>query len=230
MMNLRHLPLHVLALASALLLTATVTHAEEPPVLVGDSMEAVLKLGPEELAVKLGNPSEAGLDRAARIWAAAKRIETEGRLAGRSVRRVMVLGQLRRALDGWQDLQLEIVSVESGGGTMWGHMMSRNDAELEKFLAGITDGLVIEEKDPEAEGAKALDAMLPAAEKWLEKVAKNDEFGVPDKEWMASIRERLKEAHAELKWAFHYVGNPKTAAKVLGFCREAMEVGKMGDG
>ena len=64
-------------------------------------------------------------------------------------------------------------------------------------------------------------AALAGSLKWLEEVAKDDEFDKPDPKQVASIRQRLKEAHAQLKWAFTLSGNPETAAKMLRYCREA---------
>ena len=39
-----------------------------------DPLDAVLALSVDDLALKMGNPSEAGMDRAARLWATAKRV------------------------------------------------------------------------------------------------------------------------------------------------------------
>ena len=81
--------------------------------------------------------------------------------------------------------------------------------------------LPVEEKEPDPQTAKALDELLKKSQKWLEEVAKGDEFDKPDPKEVASIRQRLKEAHAQLKWAFTLSGNPETAAKMLRYCREA---------
>lgn len=219
-----------LAPVAALLLLTPTLPAAERPILVGDSLEAVLKLTPEELAEKFGDPSEAGTDRAARLWAVAKRVETESRLARRSVRRIMVLNHLRSSLDVWQDLQLEITYIDAGGGTMWGHLMSRNDATLEEFLAGIADHLLVVELDPDVQATKEVDDLLLAAEKWLKKVEESRELSEGLQEEVVSIRERLKGAHEQLKWAFAAIGDKETEEKVLSYCREAMKGKKIAEG
>jgi hypothetical protein len=210
--------LTVLMIATGLLPLPAAAERAKPFV---DPLDVVLALSIEDLALKMGDPSEAGMDRAARLWATAKRVETEGELAKHSVRRVEVLAVWRSALDRWQDLQLEIVYMDAGGGTMWSHMMSRNDAELEKFLSGVAAQLPVEEKEPDPQTAKALDELLKKSLKWMEEVAKGDEFDKPDPKQVASIRQRLKEAHAQLKWAFALSGNAETATKMLRYCREA---------
>lgn len=197
-----------------------------------DPLDVVLPLSIDDLALKMGDSSEAGMDRAARLWATAKRVETEGELAKRSVRRVQVLAVWRSALDRWQDLQLEIVYMDAGGGTMWSHMMSRNDAALEELLAGVAGQLPLEEKEPDQGTAKALEDLLKKSQKLMEEVAKDDEFDKPDPKQVASIHQRLKEAHAQLKWAFTLSGNAEAAAKMLRYCREAdaAELIKGGEG
>ena len=104
---------------------------------------------------------------------------------------------------------------------MWTHMMSRNDAELEKFLAGVAEKLPLEVKDPDEGTSKALDALLAGSLKWLEEVGKGDEFGKPDPKQISSIRERLKEVHARLKLTFELAGDAETAGKMLRYCQEA---------
>lgn len=107
------------------------SHAQEKPM----SITEVLKHTPEELAEKLGNRSEAGENYAATLWAAAKRVETDFKLGKTSIQAVQRLDQWRQALNQWEDLKLQAKSIESGGGTMWGHMSARNDAWIEAFLA-----------------------------------------------------------------------------------------------
>ena len=197
-----------------------------------DPLEEVLSIGPEALAMKMGIPSEALMDRAARLWATAKRVETEGRVAKRSVRRVRVLAVWRSALDSWQDLQLEIVYMDAGGGTMWTHMMSRNDVDLEKFLAGVAEQLPLEGKEPDAVTSKALEGLLTASLAWLDEIAKRDRRIKLRPEQVTSIRQELRSSHDGLRRALALGGNAETAAKMLRYCWEAdaVKLIKLGEG
>lgn len=230
-MNTRYRPL---ILPVALLVASSSISSAEPETAKPfiDPLDVVLSLRIDELAMKRGIPSEAGLDRAARLWATAKRVETEGRVAKRSVRRVGVLSNWRFALDRWQDLQLELVATATGGGTMWGHLRSRNDVDLEKFLAGVADQLPLEGNDTGPVTSKALEELLTTSLAWLDEAAKGDGRRKPRPEHVTSIREQIKDAHEDLKWAFRFSGNAEAAEKMLHYCREAeaAKMYKMGEG
>ena len=109
--------------------------ADEKPM----SVSEVLKHTPEKLAQILGNTSEAGEDHAAQLWATAKKIETNSTLGKKSVQSVQRLNQWRTVLNTWADLTLHAKSIETGGGTLWGHLSARNDAWIEEFLAKHKD-------------------------------------------------------------------------------------------
>ncbi len=112
----------------SLILTATLSlAAAEPakkPHTLDDSQAHVLQSDWLDLARELGDESEAGQDEAARLQAAAKRIQTESRVAGKSMRRVIILNEWRETLNRWEDLQLELVCLWNGGGTLYHHMMA----------------------------------------------------------------------------------------------------------
>lgn len=159
--------------------------------------QTVLSLDPDELAMKLGDGSEAGQDRAARMWAAAKRLETENRLAKKDVGKVLRLDGWRRALERWQSLQLETFAREAGGGTMWGHLASRDDVTLERFLAEHAEGLTADDAD-EVEAA-GLDLLGPSMKRLdaAEKMIK--EFGMPGFD-RKDLEQRLTRSQQELSW------------------------------
>lgn len=115
----------------ALAMLSTGSRADEKPMSVAE----VLKHTPEELARKLGNSSEAGEDRAAQLWAVAKRAETDAALGKTSVQAMQRLNEWRKVLNEWEDLKLRARGIKSGGGTMWSHLGARNDAYIESFLA-----------------------------------------------------------------------------------------------
>lgn len=99
------------------------------------SLETALKLGSEGIAAKLKDESETGLDSAAQIYAVAKRLQTEQALAAKDLRLVVDLDILREAMSEWTDAWYEGMYFVSGGGTMWGHMQARAQADLEDLLA-----------------------------------------------------------------------------------------------
>ena len=91
-------------------------------------MEHIAKTGWLELAKELGDESEAGQDYAAKLQATARRVMTEDRVAGKSVRRVLVLDGWREALSRWESLELQIVMMHECGercGHTWPRGMER---------------------------------------------------------------------------------------------------------
>ncbi len=177
-----------------LMLCAFVTnsHAEEKPM----SISEVLKHTPEQLAEKLGNRSEAGENHAARLWASAKRVETDYVLGKTSIQAVQRLNEWRELLNTWQDLKLQARAMESGGGTMWNHMSARNDAWIEMFLAKHVTSLSAQPKGNgkkfETDYLKTINARIDAGVK---------EFGKD----MEYIREQSAPLKAELKNTYSYL-------------------------
>lgn len=105
--------------------------AAEKPMTISN----VLQYTPAQLVKEMGYAGEAGENRAAKIWAAARRSQTNYTLGKKSVQAVLRLDQWRMMLNEWEDLKLQARAMESGGGTMWSHMSIRNDAWIESFLA-----------------------------------------------------------------------------------------------
>jgi len=128
------LSLHMALLAS--LISGPSLLGQEPAVPAIPLAQA-LKLGPDGLAAKLGDESEAGLDTAAAFYATAKRMQTEQALGEKDLRLVVDLDLLREATGEWLDAWYEGMYYVSGGGTMWGHLQSRSRAELEDALAEL---------------------------------------------------------------------------------------------
>lgn len=186
-----------------------------------DSMAGVLKTDMVALAEHLGDTSEAGQNHAARLLAAACRIKTEARVSTKSMTRVVVLAGWREALNRWDDLELEIVLLQSGGGTMWTHMMQRNDAQTEEFLDGIADHLPLEEAELQPGKARAIDELLKGAKNRLAQ-AKTDaaKAGLKPGHHASGLARSLEEAHAQLKWQFRYAGDEATTERLLVWCKE----------
>lgn len=199
--------------------------AVKPPA-ADDSMAHVLKTESYyTLAEALGDPSAAGEDNAARLLAAARRIQTEARVASKSMRRVMVLDGWREALDQWDDLQLELVWFWSGGGTMYYHMMSGNDATNEEFLAGIADNLPVVGKPLTKETALEIDGLLKKAKERLAQAkAEIKRRGEKPRNPIGNLVQRLEEAHAALKSQFQFAGDDATTQLLLHQCKEPTEL------
>jgi len=102
-----------------------------------------LKLGEEKIADALKG-GEAGEDQAARIYAAAKRLETENKLAQRDVEQILELGYWRKVLNDCTDGFCMTAYGINGGGSMYSHAANRNDADLELFLAGFAQKLPLQ--------------------------------------------------------------------------------------
>lgn len=190
--------LHLLAAVSAIIST---TSAE--PL----SQAEVLKMSVDDLAQALGDGSEAGQDRAARLVATAKRLETEGRLAKEDVTRVLRLDDWRTALGGWQDLQLEVRAREAGGGTMWGHLAARDDLALEDFLA--THAAALSAPTPEQVKPVEIDFLGPAKQRLDAAEKLIEELGMPgfDRE---ELEQKLSNAQGTLSWLLGTVGDDKS--------------------
>ena len=110
-----------------------------------------LKLGVEGLAEKLG-PSEIDQDEAARLYATAKRLETEQALAKKNLKLVTELEDWRSYLESCRGHAYTMAYVVNGGGTMYTHGHARDCAEVEDFLATLAKRLPLAEGkgDPKA--------------------------------------------------------------------------------
>lgn len=170
------------------------SRADEKPLSVAE----VLKHTPAELAQKLGDASEAGEDRAAQIWATAKRAETDSRLGKTSVQAMQRLDEWRGVINQWQDLKLRARAIASGGGTMWSHLSARNDAHIERFLAKHAAALSAKRKAP----------TKPYESDYLQQLNRTIDAGVKElgdhmpelKTMAASAKEELKNTYSHLQY------------------------------
>jgi hypothetical protein len=117
---------------------------EGRPVITQDQ---ALKAGPGKLTELLGDESENGMDEAALLYAAAKRLETETSLAARDLSLVLQLDLLRGPLARFEDEAMSMAYIIAGGGTMWGHQAARNAAGREDLLADIAKDMPLKESD-----------------------------------------------------------------------------------
>ncbi len=214
-----------LPLILAAIIPGVAAEESPKPVVPDDSMARVLKSDWFALAEHLGDASEAGQNQAAQLQAAAWRVKTETRVSATSMWRVLILGGWRDALYRWEDLELEIVLLQSGGGTMWSHMMQRNDSETAEFLDGIADQLPVKETELKPETARAIDDLLKGAKKRLA-LAKADTAKHGGKPVInaADLSRRLEETHDLLKWQFRLAGDEATTERLLLWCQDAASV------
>jgi hypothetical protein len=180
-----------------------------------------LKLGPEGLAAKLGDESEAGLDAAAVYYATAKRMQTEQSLGEKDLRLVLDLDLLREAAAEWQDAWYGGMYYVSGGGTMWGHLQARSQAGLEDALAELAKRMPLKPGNATAE----------TLAKWgkLEKViakAKVFEDAEPEMKAMWKTQQKvLKEKWERLHYEFQAIdeADVQVLLKVLMPSAEELE-------
>ena len=144
-----------------------------------------LKTGADNLTEKTGT-SEVGQDRAARIYAAARRIETEHALAEKDVKLVLALQEWREALTNCRADFCSLAYIVEGGGTMYGHAQARDCAEVEDFLGNISKKLPLDGKGKgDAKAMKQIDDTTA----YLKKLKPFD------KETKSELVEKIKEAN-----------------------------------
>jgi len=191
-----------------------------------DSMAHVLKVDQiHALAEELGDSSESGQNQAAVLMANSKRIETEARIGSKSMRRVMVLADWRKALNQWSDIQLELVWCWSGGGSMYYHMMQRNDVVSENFLAGLAERLPLTGKPLTKQTEAKIDDLLEKSKaRLVQAKAENTRTGDIPLSAIENLARRMEEAHAALKSQFQNAGDEPTTQLLLDFCVEPAEL------
>jgi len=128
-MNSPALYLIFVLLLSALPLAA---RAQMEPV----TMARALELGVEGLSENAS--SEVGMNRAATLYAIAKRLQTENTLAKRNLELVEELDTLRNLISPCRRGPCELAYIVNGGGTMYSHGAARDVSEVEDFLAGLS--------------------------------------------------------------------------------------------
>ena len=158
MMNTSQIPL---VLAAVLAVSGSaLTHSQDggtkPAPL---TLSRALKLGPEKLAEQTDG-SEAGQDRAAHLYAAAKRIETESALAQRDLEQVVVLDSWRDAISACRRGSCSLAYIVNGGGSMYSHGQARDCAEVEDFLAVFAKSLPLPEGKGSAKAAKQAEGAI----------------------------------------------------------------------
>jgi len=139
---------------TALTLGTVSAQDEEKPKVI--TAAQALKLGPAGLT-ELTNPSEAGQDQAAILYATAKRLQTENTLAKRDLQAVITLEEWRTAISQCRESAFSLAYIINGGGTMYSHGSARDTAEVEDFLAELASSLPLAEGEGDAKATKQID-------------------------------------------------------------------------
>ncbi|MCX6874852.1 MAG: hypothetical protein NTW21_13740 [Verrucomicrobia bacterium] len=181
---------------------------------------------PYDHAIKHGMYGEAGWDLCAQLTSAARRTETEHRLAQDDVMMVLRLDEWREPLAEFLDLIVEAAGVGTGGGTWVGHETIRNDLNLESELLGAhAEGLgAVHPADPEE--------LRKRTDEWqilwvrFEAMVRNLRQELPQEDpfsgyWKQKLRRIQREAHRVHGSLSALLGNLEdeaTAAAVIDFC------------
>jgi hypothetical protein len=185
-----------------------------------------LKLGPEELT-QYTDLSESGQDRAAMLYANAKRVQTEHALAQKDVALVGELEEWRGVLRRCRGRSYSLAYVVYGGGTMYSHAQARDCAMLEDFLADLAKRLPLAEGKGDPNAARQIDETIAFLKK-LKLVDAGDPKGAKaaKSQLAAEVKDAakwwsdLKNMVAELK--------ADDAAKISAFAIESLEFLKQG--
>ncbi|MBL9117263.1 MAG: hypothetical protein JNJ83_19810 [Verrucomicrobiaceae bacterium] len=159
-----------------------------------------LKSGLDQLVEQLGDQSEAGIDNAANLYATAKRIETESKLAAKDLTLVIALADIRSALIKWNSECSAAGYVLTGGGTMWSHGSIRAQATIEDILAKFASRLPLKSQDVvESKAWKSLKTKVSSLKLSKDMADADPEAG---KNW-AKQKELLGAALEELGWVIN---------------------------
>ncbi|HEY2573072.1 MAG TPA: hypothetical protein VGH65_03350 [Verrucomicrobiaceae bacterium] len=214
-----NLMLAILAVATA----ALIAGADEARKPVPQSL--ALKLGPEELT-QYTDLSESGQDRAAILYANAKRVETEHALAQKDVTLVGELEGWRQILRRCRRGCVGLAYVVNGGGTMYSHAQARDGASLEDFLAELAKRLPLAEGKGDPEAAKQVDDTIAFLKK-LKLVDTGDSKGVKAAKAQLVLEvEEVTQSWSELKYMISELKGDEAesiaafAVESLGFLKE----------
>jgi hypothetical protein len=163
----------------------TQTEDAAPPV----PMATALKLGIEGLMEKHTDPSEAGQDAAAQLFAKAKQIETESALAKRDLNLVFILDEWRTLISDCRMGPPVLEGILMEGGTMYSHAVARDAADVEVFLAGMAKRLPL----ATGEGDKDSGAAVKKAIKELKELKMEPDADAEAKKSLAEEIERQVE-------------------------------------
>ena len=179
-----------------------------------------LKLGVEGLTEFTG-PSEVGQDEAARLYATARRLETEQSLAKKNLKLVTELDEWRSLLDICRGRCFDLAYIINGGGTMYTHGHARDCAEVEDFLATLAKRLPLAEGKGDKKASKQINDAIVFMKK-LKPYSSGD--AKADKESRDQFNNQIKEAEehwTSLRYAIEAV--PAEDAKMIAaFANDAL--------
>ncbi|MCX6873826.1 MAG: hypothetical protein NTW21_08455 [Verrucomicrobia bacterium] len=184
-------------------------------------------------AIKHGMYGEAGWDLCAQLTSAARRVETEHRLAQSDVMMVLKLDEWREPLADFLDLIVEAAGVGTSGGTWVGHESNRNDLNLESELLGVYAETLCAVRPDDAPSRPAdPEELRKRTDEWqilwvrFEAMVRNLRQGLPKEDpfsgyWKQKLRRIQREAlrvHGSLSVMLGNLEDDATAAAVTDFC------------
>jgi hypothetical protein len=181
------------------------------------TMSRALKLGLDGL-LSASDPSEAGQDHAARLYAAAKRVETENVLAKKNVELVLALDDWRYALAGCRRGSCELAYIVNGGGTMYSHGEARDCAPVEDFLADLAKQLPLAAGKGSARANEKIDDAIAFLKTLKIYDADNDKEASTN---LAAERDRVIEKWQTLKYLIDEIP-AKQAGKITACAEESL--------
>jgi hypothetical protein len=212
---MRRFPAH---LAFSLLLCCLSFGAEEKKTPL--TAARALKLGLDGVFGEC-DPSEAGQDQAARLYATAKRLETENALGQKNLELVLTLDEWRDVLTKCRRESFALAYIVNGGGTMYSHGSARDCAAVEDFLAGLSKDLPL----ADGKGSAAAEAKIADAIAFLKTLKPYDSGdAADDKEARASLtdeRARAIEQWENLKYAISDLPARK-ADQIVAFAEDSL--------
>ncbi|MGH8048358.1 MAG: hypothetical protein ACREKL_14035 [Chthoniobacterales bacterium] len=180
----------------------------------------VLKLGLDGL-LNASDPSEAGQDHAAWLYATARRLETENALAQKNLELVLALDDWRDVLGKCRRGSCELACIVNGGGTMYSHGEARDCAPVEDFLAVLAKQLPL----ADGKGSAKATAKIEAAIAFLKKLKLYDSGdAAADKEAATRLddeRDRIIEQWENLKYMVSDIP-AKQADKIAAFADDSL--------
>jgi hypothetical protein len=183
--------------------------------------ELALKLGAEKLASEyMKDESEAGLDEAAQLYAAALRLKTENALAKKELRDVFTLDHMRETLSRCRETAIDLGGFISGGGTMYSHASARDSAEVEDFLAKLVAAGF---PPPTGEGSAKARKTIEQNVAFLKKLKAGE--AANDKEMLAEFNKYRQEGLQAWENLGYLIDGltPNQAVAFVGFASDTME-------
>jgi hypothetical protein len=204
--------LGLLVCALAVSVRAADDDAEKAPL----TAARALKLGLDGV-LEQSDQNEAGQDHGAWLYATARRLDTENKLAAKELELVLQLDEWRPTISKCRVESCSLAYVVNGGGTMYTHGAARDCAEVEDFLATLSKELPL----AEGKGSAKANAKIDAAIAFLKTLKTYDPGDKEAEARLAEERDRAIEQWQALKYMVE--GIPAaTAVRIVAFAEDSL--------